>query len=68
MKWIVYGTYTRDSDVKSQAIEAPNSGYAKVRFQRKHPGMRVIRVEKAGAAQMAEKENWYDRTKKRRTV
>ena len=68
MKWIVYGAYTRESEVMSLAIEAPNGGYAKIRFQRKHPGMRVIRVEKAGAGPMAKKENWYERTKKRRTV
>lgn len=64
MKWIVYGAYTRDSEVVSQAIEGPNSGYVKIRFQRKHPGMRVIRVEKAGAGQVAQKEDWYGRTRK----
>ena len=64
MKWIVYGAYRRDTPAIPHTIEAPNARYAKLLFLRRNPQMSVVSIEKAGATQKAQKEDWYGRTKK----
>ena len=64
MKWIVYGAYRRDTPAIPHTIEAPNTGYAKRLFFRKHPQMYIVRIEKAGATGAARKEDWYNRSRK----
>lgn len=64
MKWIVYAAYRQDTPATPRAIEAPNSTYAKRLFSRKHPRMHIVRIEKAGATETAQKVSWYDRSRK----
>lgn len=66
MKWIVYGAYRRDTAAIPFPIEAPNTRYAKVLFLRRHPEMRIVRIEKSGARENTQKDDWYGRTKKPR--
>lgn len=66
MKWIVYGAYRRDTPAVPLTLEAPNASYAKKLFQRRNPHMHIVRIEKAAAAGMAQKEDWYGRNRRPR--